>query len=249
MKKMLFILSLILANPASAFIKTGEKSISSAQQALKTAKKEGLGLTRHEQRIKNELQTLKTRDPVAFKERVFDGEASNPADYQSYLYEVMAGKSDVEKAKVMAQLEIFNAVKREWKLLQTTVLNETGIEDFETFKPALVHRLGSLMYAPIKKSSKIETNDYRFKIEDWGYAVVSKDLKKINWKITVSAANDGNKLEAGADKIRILDKNAPPPRNSGSDSGFNGFDNSLPDNGGGGFEGTPIDEDDSELLY
>lgn len=244
---MLFIMALIM--PAFGFIKTGEKSIGSVVKNLQEAKHEGLGLSQHELRVKQELQSLKQKNPSSFHEKVFDEEASNPAEYQSFLYEVLAGKSDVEKAKILAQLEILKAVQKDWNILKTTVLNESSHEDFGSFKPRLLSRLSTIIFSPVKRSDSIDTKNYRFKIEDWAYVVVSKDLKKINWKITISAANDRNKLEPGADKIRILGKDEPNSLHiegdSGSDAGYESYDN-----GGGPSDDESVPEsDDSELLY
>lgn len=219
MKKYLvktIVINLLLGSTAHAYIQAGVQNLTNPQAILKKAQSEGVTLSKTERLFKREI--VSQRGKPGFKEQVFEGELSNTPDYQSYLYEVYVGLPHIDEAKILVRYQFEKIIKDRWSQIKNTLINESAVESYDSFLPNLERRLMNIYFSPIKVGHRIKVDDYRFRIEDWGFAIVSKDLKKITWKISISANNDFNKLEPGADLIKVKSRS--------SNQGFPTFENS-----------------------
>ncbi len=194
---------LFFTSPAFAYLKVGVLNIQTPKQLITKAEKEGFEFPKTEINQKKEIEVKRSKDPADFKEQVLEGELSNSPDYQSFIYEIYVGKSAVEKAKLLAKYQMYKVIKEQWSQIKNTTLNENDEESFSNFDLLLKKRLDAASFAPIKKGKEIKTDDFRFRFEEWGFAIVSKDLKKVTWKLSLGSIHDGNKLQPGAEDIRI----------------------------------------------
>lgn len=177
-----------------AYKNTGFERINSSS-TIKKAVKMGLSIPSQERQIKKELISLKKRDKQAFKEKL-DNKLANPEYYQSYLLEIEVGLEKVEKAKQIAKYVLYEKFESNWKDLKLTAVNTIAEPDFKKYKAQLIKSLQNLVY--VKKD-----NGYKFEVKDWGYVTVSNNLEGVTWRIEFSSKNDNNRLEEGAENIKI----------------------------------------------
>lgn len=197
------VLILLCTINAQAFEKSHVEYYKSPQSTVKKAVKLGIYMTAQELQYKREIQKIQKSSPKKFQQMVLN-DLENPADYQGYLYEVYLGKAKSQKAKKLAQYAAYHAVLKNWKLLKTTVINESAVKKFSQFKPVLLKKLQNTQLILKKNNDKIHFDEYRFVIPDIGAVVVSKNLKRVEWDIRISNKADRNKLIPGAEDIQVV---------------------------------------------
>jgi hypothetical protein len=182
--------------------------------AMKRADKEGFETPPEERSLKKELLRLKKTDPKEFKKKLSQG-IENSSQFQGYLLEVKEGLQKTEDAKKIAKLQLFNKIQEDWDIIKTTPLNVRVDKDFASFKSKLKNDLNDMYYVKYD-------NGYVFQVAQWGYVTVSKNLKNIIWKIEFNTKYDNNKLEEGAEKIKIQEESAPSNSNTEAPTEYQG---------------------------
>jgi hypothetical protein len=169
--------------------------------AMKRADKEGFETPSDERVIKNDLVRLKKSNPKEFDKKLSQG-IENSSQYQGYLMEIKEGLQKVENAKKIAKYHLYTKVESDWNIIKTTALNTRVDKTFSSFKSKLKGDLNEMYYIKFD-------NGYVFQVAQWGFVTISKNLKNIIWKIEFSSKYDNNKLEEGAEKIKIQEDTQP----------------------------------------
>jgi hypothetical protein len=199
-----FILSIVFlglcAQSAHAYKNEGVQRVN-PYSAMKRADREGLTIPPEERVIKKDLMRLKKSNPKEFKKKLSQG-IENSSQYQGYLLEVKEGLQKVEDAKKIAKFQLFTKIESDWDIIKTTPLNVRVDKDFAAFKSKLKNDLADMYYVKYE-------DGYVFQVAQWGYVTVSKNLKNIIWKVEFNTKYDNNRLEEGAENIKILEENAP----------------------------------------
>lgn len=199
-KLWIFAMGLTVAYPMTglAFSKNGEVKFSSQSAALQEASTLGLGISNKEARLKNEIARKSSKDPKWLKGRI-DDSLGDTEVYRSYLMEVRDGREQIEKAKVLARLSLYRAVKANWSYIQTSILNRDVVEDFSRFAASMRREFSDIKYVPTRNPS----DGFAFEAEGWGRVLIAKNSPRARWSMDVSSALDDNRLEPGADKIKL----------------------------------------------
>lgn len=170
--------------------------------AMKRADKEGLVIPLEERMMKKDLLKLKKSNPKLFEKKLSQG-IENSSQYQGYLLEIKEGLQQVEKAKKIAKFQIYTKVESDWDIIKTSALNTRVDKSFTTYKKKLKSDLDDMYY--------VKFNDgYVFQAGQWAYVTVSKNLKNVIWRIEFNSKYDNNKLEEGAEDIKIQEDTSPP---------------------------------------
>lgn len=195
----------LLAIPAHALQQQGVRQ-TSPTKTLKLAQKEGLGISKSEINTKKQLTKLKKKNKKSFN-ALKDDKLSNPDYYNSYINELEGKTSQIEKAKVIARYTLLEAARSNKERLMQSTFNEHAFEDWKAVEFHVKRDLNkNTLYVPGRdKNSK----NYTFETSGWGRVTVASNLRSAKWMMDVSSALDDNKLEPGADKIRIQDESYP----------------------------------------
>lgn len=181
--------------------------------AMKRADKEGLTIPLEERTIKKDLLKLKKDRPKEFEKKLSQG-LENPSQYQGYLLEIRDGLQKLENAKKIAKYQIYSKIESDWDIIKTSALNTRDDKSFPAFKIKLKHDLSEMYYVKYQ-------DGYMFQAGQWAYVTVSKNLRNITWRIEFNSKYDNNKLEEGAEDIKIQEDNSDSGSPEGSeDQGF-----------------------------
>jgi hypothetical protein len=198
------------SNSAHGYTAKGTSKISSVNIEVVKAKKLGLSESKSAAKTKKEFGELKKKSPLKFDELMADN-LGNPSEIQGYLYEVRDGIDKVEQAKILAKSKLFEAVKERWSDVKNTTLNEDTAEKFEDFSSPLKIELEKIEYR-----SQTRSNTFVFVVSDWATALVSSDLRSVDWVLRINGMYDANKLQAGMEAVTVPDPDAAPAAGSGS---------------------------------
>ena len=206
-RSLVFLLVTLTVSASFGYIKDESPTPISLTRELRSAGKLRLHLTQNELRIKKELLHLKKTDKKKF-DALTEGSLENPVDYQSYVYEVRDGVAAIETAKLVAQKQMYQAVKDNWGEVRRTVLNDVGAPNWRKFEPRLKEKLREdLTYVP---SKKLGIKEMTFVAGDWGTITISKDKKGYtsSWGLDIASQRDSNKLQPGAENIKTEEQPA-----------------------------------------
>jgi hypothetical protein len=167
---------------------------------MKKADKLGLTIPLQERLIKKNLLKLKRTNPKQFEKKLSQG-IENPSEYQGYLMAIKEGLQKVENAKKIAKYMLYTKVKTDWDIIKTSALNTRVDKTFKTFEKKLRSDLEDMYYIKFDEG-------YVFQVKQWGYVTISKNLKNVMWKIEFNSKYDNNKLEEGAEDIKIQEDNS-----------------------------------------
>jgi hypothetical protein len=201
MKKraLILILSIVFIAPSVYAYRYQQKDIRiNPYTAMKQAKSLGLKPHWKENSVKTQIERMKKKDAKAF-ETALTQKYQNPAQYQSYLYEIRDGRKAVEKAKTIARLQIYNTIRKNWSDLKKTILNSHAASEWKEFSVYLKGKLQNLHYVPGKKAN----SQFVFLVDDWGLVKVQRNLRKADVKLLVGARLDANQTPPGAAAIQI----------------------------------------------
>jgi len=195
----LCLLFLAISKPAGAYFDMRKEAVNS-EVALSEAKKLRLTISNHES---NEINDLKSWRPKK-KQYHLDSAAPEPL-----LLTAEGDQKKIETAKIIGKVQLFNAIKKNWKIISQTPINEYafGEDEWEKFEPYLRRKLSTLEYVKTK-----DPNSYLFMFSD-GSVRVNADFKSATRTIETAHVDDGNELEEGVNKLVIPDTpkiKAPP---------------------------------------
>lgn len=192
----------LLPPQALAYIKQESPFKISIHKELKSANSLRLRLSKQELLTKKDLLKLKKSNRRKF-DKLAKATVDNPVDYQSYIFEVRDGLAEIETAKLVAQRQLYQAIKDNWEEVRKTVLNDIAAPNWKTFEPRLKERLQNLTYFP-SRGGKKGSKDIVFLAEDWGAVKIIKDGKSYfsSWELDITSIRDENALEPGAENIK-----------------------------------------------
>lgn len=163
----------------------------SAATILKESGAMGLNISNIEAGEKQDLKTWPDKKVQTHLDKV------SP---EPLLVEVHSSIRDIPKAKVIAKHQLFRAVQKNWDRIKDSSLNEFAVDSFTKFTPYLVRELNRIEYTNVGGDK-----GYLFMLP-WGDIRVDSKLKKVSYIIRIGSHLDGNRLEAGAEKIVIPER-------------------------------------------